>query len=94
MDNLPEGEAIGSYDSPDKRYTVATYRCSGFLTDDAVRAAVKDNKIPFFGQKNIYWEYHCFDAKVVWKSQSTVQINDKILNVTRGDAYDWRRNRK
>ncbi len=93
IDNLPTGELLGRYESPDKRHRLSVYRCDGDATVDyAVRAAVLDKRKPytlFSPEKNIYWQYRCNNANVQWLDQTTVRINDKILNVER-DVYDWR----
>jgi Family of unknown function (DUF5412) len=65
IDNLPAGDCIGSYDSPDKFYTVKAYLCNGGATVDfAVRSEVTYNKVWYRLPRNIYWQYHCRDATV------------------------------
>ncbi len=90
IDNLPTGDLMGSYRSPDNLYTVKTYLCNGGATVDfAVRAAVSYNQIWYRWPRNIYWQYRCRDANVTWIDSKTVSINGKLLNVER-DAYDYR----
>ena len=91
LDDLPAGTLTGTFDSPHKHWTIKTYVCSGDLTDDAVRAAVRNNDSKSSGVKNIYWEYHCWGADVVWLDEYHARINTKTLNVET-DSYDWRRN--
>ena len=40
-------------------------------------------------EKNIYWQYRCTEANIVWLDEDTVQINGIELNVKR-DTYDYR----
>ena len=40
-------------------------------------------------EKNIYWNYHCTEAKIEWSDEDTVIINGIELNVT-NDTYDYR----
>ena len=74
--------------SPDNRYTVTAYLNNGGATVDyAVLCTVTDNKTGF--KHNIYWQYHCYDAEIKWSDETTVIINDIVLNVKK-DIYDWR----
>ena len=58
-------------------------------TDNAVLGELnfnKENKKP----KNIYWNYHEEDAKVIWIDENTVIINDHKLRVP-NETFDYRR---
>lgn len=77
LDNLPKGELIDSSISPNGKYTVNAYLCSGNATTDfSVRCEVVDSETSKC--RNIYW-----------KSDEVVVINDVELNVLT-DKYDWR----
>ena len=89
MDNLPQGELMSSYDSPDGEYTVNTYLCSGNATVDfAVRCEAVNNKTG--DKRNIYWNYHCESAQVNWTDNRTVIINGISLDAAK-DSYDYRK---
>ncbi len=81
-------EIIGEVSSPEGTYTVTAYLNNGGATTGyAVLCSVKTN-----GQnkeKNIYWQYHCEEADIVWVDEYTVQINGVELNVEK-DTYDYR----
>ena len=78
---------MDTYVSPDGTYMVNMYLCNGGATVDfAVRGELVEGE----KEKNIYWEYHKYNAKVEWKDEYTVCINGRILDV-RYDTYDWRK---
>lgn len=82
-------EVIGVYASPSGAYSITAYRNNGGATvDNAVLCSVTDRRS---GKEcNIYWQYHCDGADVVWLDEDTVQINGITLNV-KTDTYDYRR---
>ena len=89
MDNLPKGELIETKCSPDGTYVINSYLVSGGATVDfCVRCEVVE--ISTEKKRNIYWEYRCETAKIEWVDDTTVSINDKLLNVIT-DSYDWRK---
>ncbi|KXG09446.1 hypothetical protein AT864_02400 [Anoxybacillus sp. P3H1B] len=89
MSNLPKGEFIGKFDSPNKVYSVEIYRVdSGATTSYSIRGELVNNKTN--KRKNIYWEYKVNKASVEWENDYVVVINEKKLDV-RQDIYDWRR---
>lgn len=81
-------EIIGEVSSPDGTYTVTAYLNNGGATTGyAVLCSVKtsgQNK-----EKNIYWQYRCEEADIVWVDECTIQINGVELNVEK-DTYDYR----
>ncbi|MBR6408107.1 MAG: DUF5412 domain-containing protein [Clostridia bacterium] len=88
MDNLPKGELLASYPSPDEKYTVNIYLTDGGATTDyAVRGEAVEAETG--KARNIYWQYHEDNADVVWISDDTVEINGIKLNVLTG-KYDYR----
>jgi len=89
MDNLPKGELMQTVYSPDETYIINSYLVSGGATVDfCVRCEVVE--IPTGKKRNIYWEYRCETARIEWINNTTVKINDKLLNVNT-DSYDWRK---
>ena len=75
--------------SPDKKYTITAYLNNGGATTSyAVLCTVKNNKTG--KKKNIYWQYRCENAEIIWKSDEIVIINGIELNVSK-DTYDYRR---
>lgn len=88
LDNLPQVKLIDSSVSPNGKYTVNAYLCSGNATTDfSVRCEVVDSETSKC--RNIYWKYHQEDVSLYWKSDEVVVINDVELNVLT-DKYDWR----
>jgi hypothetical protein len=82
-------EYLNESTSPNGVYTVTAYLNNGGATTDyAVLVRLRDNgngKI-----KNIYWQYHCTKAEMVWVNDETLKINGKELNV-KNEIYDFRR---
>ena len=78
-------EVIGVYPSPNDTYVLTTYLNSGNITTDfSVLGRIKNTKTNV--SKNIYWKYHCNVSYVRWLDDTTVVINDAIINV-RKDVY-------
>ena len=74
--------------SPDDTYTITAYLNNGGATTDyAVLCSIKNNTTG--REKNIYWQYHCSRANIIWLDEDTVQINGVELNVKK-DTYDYR----
>lgn len=81
-------EIIKEISSPDEQYTVTAYLNNGGATTDyAVLCTVKNNGTG--KMRNIYWNYHCYDAVIEWKDERTVIINGIELDVLK-DTYDYR----
>ena len=81
-------EIIQEVSSPNGTYIVTAYLNNGGATTDyAVLCSVKSNNQN--KEKNIYWQYHCEDADIIWEDEDTVQINGVTLNVKK-DTYDYR----
>ena len=88
MTNLPKGELVKSYESPNSNFTINIYLCNGGATTDfAIRGELVDHHTT--NTKNIYWGYHEEKADVNWIDKETVVINDRTLNVLK-DTYDFR----
>ena len=83
-------ELIKEVVSPDGKYTISAYLNNGGATTDyAVLCSVKNNENE--KKKNIYWNYHCTEAKIEWNDEDTVTINGVELNIDK-DIYDYRNN--
>lgn len=81
-------EVIAEVPSPDGTYTVTAYLNNGGATTAySVLCSVKTNGRD--KEKNIYWQYRCEDAGIVWLDEETVKINGVVLNV-KTDTYDYR----
>ena len=82
-------EVIVTSDSPDGRYTVTAYKNNGGATTGyAVLATVIDNQTQ--KSRNIYWQYPCENADIVWIGETNVQINGISLDAGQ-DTYDYRK---
>ena len=93
IDYLPEGEYVGSYESPDGRYTINIFLFNGGATVDyCIRGELIENTDEADVKKNIYWNYHEETAKVEWESDTVVVINGHRLDVSEKETYDWRHN--
>lgn len=79
-------EIIGICPSPDGTYILTTYinNSNSLTVDFAVLGRVKNTKTN--RSKNIYFKYHCNVAKVQWLDDTTVVINDVVIDV-RKDVY-------
>lgn len=86
---LPTGELICTSTSPNGGFTIQAYLCDGgATTDQAIRAEVLNNTSGKV--RNIYWQYHAYEADIKWLSDTLVRINGVELDV-RTDAYDYRK---
>lgn len=88
IQRLEGQEVIQEVPSPNDTYTITAYLNNGGATTDyAVLCSVKNNSTG--KEKNIYWQYHCEEADIIWLDEQTVQINGVELNVKK-DTYDYR----
>lgn len=80
---------MDEYPSPGGKYTVTVYLNNGGATTGfAVLCTVR--KADKTKEKNIYWNYRCEKADVIWLDEETVSINGTALNVTQ-DTFDFRK---
>ncbi|PEJ82826.1 DUF5412 domain-containing protein [Bacillus toyonensis] len=90
MDRLSTGEKIAEKQSLDGTYTFKAYVTNGGATTSfAVRGELVFNHRKYFKPKNVYWNYQEDTAKIVWKDNDTVIINEHTLNVPE-ESYDFR----
>ena len=81
-------EVIEEVISPNDTYTITTYLNNGGATTDyAVLCSVTEKQTG--KERNIYWQYHCSEAKIEWKDEKTIIINGVELDVLK-DSYDYR----
>lgn len=88
LDELPEGEFLSEYPSPNGDYTARA-----FLIDNGgatVRTAIHveidfGNKV-----KTIYWSYDESTINLKWLNNNIVEINDHQLNIFK-DIYNWKK---
>lgn len=70
--------------SPNNDYTLEAYcENGGATTGFAVRVYL----ITDGGKKEIYFQYHKADAVINWESDSVVNINGVILDLSMGETY-------
>lgn len=86
--SVPKGELIKSIESPSGRYIANAYHGQDNATVDfSVIVEIKDQQKKT--KKNIYFEYHCEDADMIWLSDSRIKINGRTLDIHK-DVYDFR----
>ena len=74
--------------SPDGKYSLEAYRTEpGATVDFSIRVYVANNN----KKKIIYDAYHEYEAEIVWLDNTTVSINGKLLDISQGERYDWRK---
>lgn len=89
LSSLPTGTFIKSSVSPNGTYVVNAYLCDGGATvDQAIRAEVV--YVATGESRNIYWQYHAYDAQIEWQADNVVTVNGITLNVMH-DMYDYRK---
>lgn len=88
MNHLPTGEYLDSLDSPNKEYTLKSYRCNpgGATMDWFVRVEVVNNKTN--ETFNIYYVYHDYDADMKWLDNEMVKINGRKLNIHKDYVHE------
>ena len=89
IDGIKGEEFIKREKSPNGRYEVEAFRNNGGATTDyAILVVLSDLKKG--SKKNIFWDYHCDQVKMEWRSDDTVDINGILLKVP-NDVYDYRK---
>lgn len=74
--------------SPNGEDTITAYLNNrGATTSYAVLCVLSHNNL----NKNIYWNYRCDFADIIWLDNNTVQINGVRLENIDKDTYDFRR---
>lgn len=86
MRNLPQGELIESFQSPNGSHTANAYLCNGGAT---VAYSIRVEVVSGAKTRNIYWEYDEDECICEWVSEDVIRINGRNINVLY-EAYDWR----
>ena len=80
-----------SSQSPDEKYNLYAYKTNPHATVDF---SIKVYLVEESGKRKlIYNAYHEYDAEIIWIDNEIVLINDKTLDLSKGEKYDWRRNK-
>lgn len=87
---LVSEEYISTSTSPDKTYTLETYKVNGGATVDYSIKVYKTGDTTSFGKTLIYNKYHEYDAEIEWIDNDTVLINGVALDLSKDETYDWR----
>lgn len=87
---LVSEEYISTSISPDKTYTLETYKVNGGATVDYSIKVYKTGDNTSFGKTLIYNKYHEYDAEIEWIDNDTVLINGVALDLSKDETYDWR----
>lgn len=75
--------------SPDGKYKLEAYKTEpGATVDFSIKVYIimENNK------KLIYNAYHEYKVNIEWISSSRVSINEKELELSNNETYDWRNN--
>lgn len=79
---------LNSYSSPTGQYCLEAYRTEpGATVDFSIKVYnTKDNH-----KTLIYNCYHEYTANIIWIDNSKVSINGKILDLSKNETFDWKR---
>ena len=90
LNAVEPGEKLSESISPNGEYKITAYLNNGGATTDfAVLCQLDDGQ----HVKNIYWNYHCYSAEIVWEDDDTVIINGVLFENVEKDTYDFRRDK-
>lgn len=87
---LPEGEFLYSSMSPDGESTVSVYRVENEKMVAIRGALVKVSESGNVNETNIFWQVGADSAIVGWHNNTTVSINDQLIDITSENYYDSR----
>lgn len=73
--------------SPDGKYILEAYKTEPGATVDF---SIKVYLIKGENKKLIYNAYHEEQVQIIWIDNQNVSINNKILDLSIGETYDWR----
>lgn len=91
LNAIKPGEKLMDSVSPTGEYTITAYLNNGGATTAyAVLCQLDDGH---HAKKNIYWNYRCDSAEVIWVDDDTVEINGVRLENVEKDTYDFRRDK-
>ena len=84
--NAPETYLTASQ-SPNGKYWLEAYRTEpGATVDFSIRVYMVKGNI----KELVYDAYHEYDAVIIWENNVTVSINGKVLDLSKGETYNWR----
>ena len=90
LNAVKPGEKLSESISPNGEYKITAYLNNGGATTDfAVLCQLDDGQ----HVKNIYWNYHCYSAEIVWEDDDTLIINGVLFENVEKDTYDFRRDK-
>lgn len=76
--------------SPEGDYTLEAYKTEpGATVDFSVKVYIVNGK----DKDLIYNAYHEYQAEIFWISKCKVSINGKTLDLSKGETFDWRKNK-
>ena len=93
--DLPEGQFLCSSMSPDNNRSAEVYRidtprgCAIRVEVKSFDLSNKENVVS--EEKNIYWEIDKSVVTVGWEDNNIVTIDNKTLDLSKGETYDSRR---
>ncbi len=87
---LTSEEIIATSTSPDETYKLEAYIVNGGATTDYSIKVYLLNESSLSGKKLIYNKYHDYNADIQWLDNDTVSINGVVLDLSKGETYDWR----
>ncbi len=89
IDDVPKGQLVAEYNSPNGKQKVMCYKVETVL-GDAVKCSLWDGK----SERNIYWDTKTSEKTIYWADNDTVVINgmhidvDTVVYDSRGGIYD------
>lgn len=84
----PQGMLLLESQSPGGRYVLYAYRPeAGATVDFSVRVHLARGEKRTF----VYNAYHESEAEIIWLDNNRVSINNKVIDLSLGETYDWRR---
>ena len=84
--NTPE-TLLKSTTSPDGKYTLEAYKTEPGATVDF---SIKVYMLTENDKELIYNAYHEYDADIIWVNDNQVSINNRILDLSKNETFDWR----
>ncbi|WP_144511282.1 DUF5412 family protein [Bacillus sp. FJAT-22090] len=85
--SMDENKHIKTVSSPEDNYTIDFYRFDvGAAGSFGVRGELNG---PLWSKKRIYYQHRVEQVEVEWENNSTVSINNNILNLKKGDTFGY-----
>lgn len=78
---------IKTVSSPEDNYTIDFYRFdAGAAGSFGVRGTLNG---PLWSKKRIYYQQSVEQVEVEWENNSTISINNHLLNLKKGDTFGF-----